>query len=185
MLFTSLPHPSDTARRLVPLLEMETLETGGVPKVIWWGHGRTTVRSPGQGTSVKCEMLLLFLILMLVSLPPSLSSVEASPTDPKASNAVRLPRSLHLHAFDTGRTFIPKGDLGLRGSIGKSVAFRGSQLRLLCWWYRGIGLISEGHSHTAVSPVASGQLLLVYLFSGLSLPMVLEDSMFLLCPLPN
>lgn len=46
----------------------------------------------------------------------------------------------------------------------------------LCGWSRGPGFISEGHSHTSVSPAASGQLLLVYLFSGLPLPTLSQDS---------
>ena len=96
------------------------------------------------------------------------------PQSVSSSRAVHPPRCLHLRTFDTGSTFISEGDSGLQWSSSKQAAFTGSQLRLLYWWYRGTGFISEGHPHTAESPAASGHLLLVC--SGLSLPMVLEDS---------
>lgn len=98
------------------------------------------------------------------------------PQSVSSSRAVHLPRCLHLRTFDTGSTFISEGDSGLQWSSSKQAAFTGSQLRLLYWWFTEVlyWFISEGQPHTAESPAASGHLLLVC--SGLSLPMVLEDS---------
>lgn len=136
------------------------------------------MRFPGQGTRDQCELLLLLLILIQShSFLPGLQWRQVTRT-PKCFffQCCSLPRCLHLCTFDIGSIFTPEGDLGLQWSSSKQASSTGSQLRLLYWWYRGTGFLAEGHPHTAVSPAASGHLLLVCLCRGLSLPMVLEDS---------